>query len=399
MTDIRTAAYPQTVVGGNSGSGVLFANSVALINFDRIGNLDTLLAANRTVIVTPEVMKEAVTNALTSNNPVVFASAQRMNSWIQLHSSLGEVQVTASDPNRAQFTGPGAGENSIKADAGFLGGNNNVVIVSDDAHIALSSVTGSDVPVLTGNYYLNSLLLGGGITPNDYFQQTSAGLGAGFNQGVFSGDTSSILGNGVPYGITINGDLRGFYQYTTTGSSSITMDGQTIFFAPYEKGGIQDGIPLKVTDASDGGHTDTLFDTANLQPWFTNAFAYDPQDRLSGKDTVNDDGTSTKTVFDTGTEPWSSETSAFDAYQRLQSQRVVFDGGSQQVKQYDPNNTHPYTELDIDEDATGKPTAAQMKFDGQNSTADFSASAKCSARRSAVRWRRTTSSCSLRPAP
>ena len=177
----------------------------------------------------------------------------------------------------------------------------------------------------------------------------------------------------MPYGITINGDLRGFYQYTTTGSSSITMDGQTIFFAPYEKGGIQDGIPLKVTDASDGGHTDTLFDTANLQPWFTNAFAYDPQDRLSGKDTVNDDGTSTKTVFDTGTEPWSSETSAFDAYQRLQSQRVVFDGGSQQVKQYDPNNTHPYTELDIDEDATGKPTAVQMKFDGQNSTADFSA--------------------------
>jgi hypothetical protein len=47
--------------------------------------------------------------------------------------------------------------------------------------------------------------------------------------------------------------------------------------------------------------------------------------------------------------------------------------GSGKDTQYDPNNTHPYSELDIDEDATGKITAAQLKLDGQNgSTADFS---------------------------
>ncbi len=76
-----------------------------------------------------------------------------------------------------------------------------------------------------------------------------------------------------------------------------------------------------------------------------------------------------------GDQPWSSQSSASDAYDRLQSQRVVFDNGSQQIKQYDPNNTHPYTELDIDEDATGKITSAQMKLDGQNQStpADFSA--------------------------
>ena len=46
---------------------------------------------------------------------------------------------------------------------------------------------------------------------------------------------------------------------------------------------------------------------------------------------------------------------------------------SSSVQEYDPRNTHPYNELDIDEDATGKPTAVQMKFDGQpNTTADFS---------------------------
>jgi hypothetical protein len=47
---------------------------------------------------------------------------------------------------------------------------------------------------------------------------------------------------------------------------------------------------------------------------------------------------------------------------------------SSAIQEFDPRNTHPYTELDIDEDATGKPTAVQLKFDGQpNTTADFSA--------------------------
>jgi hypothetical protein len=48
--------------------------------------------------------------------------------------------------------------------------------------------------------------------------------------------------------------------------------------------------------------------------------------------------------------------------------------GSGKDKLFDPNNTHPYSELDIDTDATGKPTAAQIKVDGQPSNnVDFSA--------------------------
>ena len=98
------------------------------------------------------------------------------------------------------------------------------------------------------------------------------------------------------------------------------------------------------------------------------------KDQTTEVETASSDGTSTKTVFDTGAEAWSSETSAFDAYQRLQSQRVVLDGGGQQVKEYDPNNTHPYNELDIDEDAAGKITAAKPRIDGQPaSNTDFSA--------------------------
>jgi hypothetical protein len=47
--------------------------------------------------------------------------------------------------------------------------------------------------------------------------------------------------------------------------------------------------------------------------------------------------------------------------------------GSRKETMFDPDNTHPYNELDVTEDSTGKPTAVQMKIDGQPNTADFSA--------------------------
>jgi hypothetical protein len=384
MSDGNITVFGGVVLRVNEAPGLLFVDSTALINFDRIGGtagLDTLLASNRTVVITPEVRKEAVEDGFAAGKT---ASAQRILSWIDLHSALGDVQAEPINPNRPLFTtadanNKGPGEQSILADAAFSRSsgtsNGSPIIVSDDTHVRLQYFPGSsDAPVLTGNYYLSGLLLGGGITPNDYFQKTEAGKLGGFSQARFLDDESSTIENGVEYPlVTANG--AGTYRYTTVGMSEIFLNGKVIQFAPDEKGGVQDGVPIKVTDASDGGHLDTYFDTANLQLWFTNAFAYDSQDHLTEKDTLNDNGTSTKTVFDTGTEPWSSQTSAFDAYQRLQSQRVVLDGGGQQVKEYDPNNTHPYTELDIDEDATGKITAAKLRIDGQpaNNNVDYSA--------------------------
>ncbi|MHB8268436.1 phage tail family protein, partial [Bradyrhizobium sp.] len=47
--------------------------------------------------------------------------------------------------------------------------------------------------------------------------------------------------------------------------------------------------------------------------------------------------------------------------------------GSSRESEFDPDNMHPYTELDITKGTDGKVTAAQMKFDGQSTTADFSA--------------------------
>ena len=66
--------------------------------------------------------------------------------------------------------------------------------------------------------------------------------------------------------------------------------------------------------------------------------------------------------------------SQYDSDGRLRTQEDVFTNGTAAIKYLDTRNTHPYDELDIAEDATGKPTAAQMKIDGQNgATADFSA--------------------------
>jgi Ca2+-binding RTX toxin-like protein len=67
----------------------------------------------------------------------------------------------------------------------------------------------------------------------------------------------------------------------------------------------------------------------------------------------------------------SSETNA--AGQRITREAA---DGSQTEKISDTGNTHPYTELDIDEDATGKIIAAKPKIDGQpdnGNNIDFSA--------------------------
>jgi hypothetical protein len=163
----------------------------------------------------------------------------------------------------------------------------------------------------------------------------------------------------APTTVTIPAD------YATWGTTS----GDEVF-NKYNSSGASTG---NIVIHPDGARDDTSLDPANEQTWESKTASTDAANRLTSETVRDDNGSSTKTVFDTGTEAWSSETSAFDVYQRLQSQRVVFDAGSRQVKQYDPNNTHPYNEIDIDEDATGKPTAVQMKLDGQpNTNADFS---------------------------
>jgi hypothetical protein len=58
----------------------------------------------------------------------------------------------------------------------------------------------------------------------------------------------------------------------------------------------------------------------------------------------------------------------------LEKQQDVFTNGTTAIKYLDTKNTHPYSELEISEDSTGKVTAAKPKIDGQPSNnVDFSA--------------------------
>jgi hypothetical protein len=247
----RTHAYPNVVVGNQSPSAVLFVDSDVLIKFQKVGALDDLLAANRTIIITPEVFNDAVTKALTSSNQDVVVSALAIGSWIDQHAT-----VVASDPNRQLFTGPDAGERSMLADAAFRAANGfDVVAASDDKRFpaALTSIPGSQIPVLTTNYLLDSLLCGAGITPADYFKWTTAGVAAGFSVQMFPDDTSPVFIPGVPYGIEIDGVLRGVFIYSPVSVSAIEIDHKTIFFGPDQKGGVQDLVPIRRSDASDDG--------------------------------------------------------------------------------------------------------------------------------------------------
>ncbi len=63
--------------------------------------------------------------------------------------------------------------------------------------------------------------------------------------------------------------------------------------------------------------------------------------------------------------------STFAGNGALEKQQDVFTNGTTAIKYLDPQNSHPYSELNVSEDSTGKPTAVQMKIDGQNSTAAF----------------------------
>src|SRR6266702_791426 len=70
------------------------------------------------------------------------------------------------------------------------------------------------------------------------------------------------------------------------------------------------------------------------------------------------------TVFDdSGTHPYLAETSTYDINGVLQTQLDVLDSGEQLLKYYDTHNSHPYSELDVSEDATGKPTNVAVTLD------------------------------------
>jgi hypothetical protein len=113
MAQIRARAtvFPDVNMGSRPGVGVLFVDANTLINLDRAGRLDALLAPNRTVIVTPEVEREAVLDGYLNDNPDVQASASRIDAWIASREAPRVCEPDLFDCSNAvslQTSAPGA---------------------------------------------------------------------------------------------------------------------------------------------------------------------------------------------------------------------------------------------------------------------------------------------------
>jgi hypothetical protein len=353
--------------------------------------LDLLFRSGRDVVITSTIKDEA-----TSQD---FPDATTITNWINRNHNNPHLIIDESPLNPAFVPRSDNGERSIIGYIQRTGGD--IRVVTEDIEwmngdvpgvAAARDLAGTSGVNLTTNEFVNDLMLSGAIAPYEHTLAAVQILQANRNSveqknllfrpgddiqiADQDGNTGHVLyfgplgaialdEHGVPigvpavFGLHLNIPKVSPLKFTEADHSDDTA---ALAYGPVEN---VNGKFIVVGDATD--HSSLLQQAR---------FEYDPDAGTMTRSLVKDDGTSTKTVFDTGTEPWSSDTSAFDAYQRLQSQRVVFDGGNQQIKEFDPNNTHPYGELDIDEDATGKITAAKPKIDGQpnnGNNVDYSA--------------------------
>jgi hypothetical protein len=112
MTDPVTS-WVSDVVTDPGSNAVMFVDADAFDKLDAIGGLDALLATNRTIIITPEVYREIVTDAAVNISPAVQAAAHRRDYWLQSHSNAVTVETAPLDPSRQIFTGSDSGEQSI----------------------------------------------------------------------------------------------------------------------------------------------------------------------------------------------------------------------------------------------------------------------------------------------
>ena len=173
----------------------------------------------------------------------------------------------------------------------------------------------------------------------------------------------NILGPDTPTPTPFNiqkmmDDPFGTFGSPTTSQFSFLPDGTLL--TTYKAA---DGTLLgNTTQNIDGSGSVSLFATSG-QSWTKETGYFNSTGKLTSAESLQTDGGSERTVFDTGTEAWSSETSEFNVYQRLQSQRVDFDNGSQQIKKYDPDDNHPYKQLDITKGPNGQISEAQLQLE------------------------------------
>ncbi|GMO30880.1 hypothetical protein TM233_43780 [Bradyrhizobium sp. TM233] len=91
---------------------------------------------------------------------------------------------------------------------------------------------------------------------------------------------------------------------------------------------------------------------------------YDPNTGALSETVTKDDGSTVQTAFNVpGDASYEIRTIYADIGGIAQLQEEVYASGEQMLKYWDTHNTHPYSELDVTKDASGKITSATPKLD------------------------------------
>jgi hypothetical protein len=145
---------------------LIYVDTNILVNFDKIGRLDALTYTGRKLVITEEVFREAVTDAIMTGRPDAVYSADRIEAWIRVEETAGRLEFRASqDDLRPLEFGADAGERSIAASINSVKSLfHDAIVLSDDGGVALKSMDGASAPTLTGQYYLVSLVFSGAIS-------------------------------------------------------------------------------------------------------------------------------------------------------------------------------------------------------------------------------------------
>ncbi len=234
------------------GISRLYVDNDSLQKLYRNNALDWLKLTGHQIVINEEVRIELERNML--YDPSETRAIQK---WIEKYENVGIVSLpTAQEQGRVLLTGDHAGEYSIREAIAQLPAGSDVIAVTDDRGFAFEALpNASGAPVLSTRYFMSSLLVGGAITPWEYFTAINSSLtnaNAGMLQKNFQGpgynDTASSIQPGQPLGIFQGGqhvatiNYFGFEFLASIGPSQIvTADGQEASFLPWMRRGIRDG--------------------------------------------------------------------------------------------------------------------------------------------------------------
>ena len=152
-----------------------------------------------------------------------------------------------------------------------------------------------------------------------------------------------------------------FGTFGADGTSQFTVLSNGTLVTTYKA---PDGTLLgNATQNADGTGSVSLFATSG-QSWIKETGFFNAKGQLTSAKSQKTNGDTERTSFDTANnQSYYARTLTEDLNGALKTQADVLDSLDQYTKYYDIKNTHPYNELDVATDSTGKVTAAQAQLD------------------------------------